>query len=168
MDHKQRKVTILANGVVELFPPADNPGLRERIDHGDTLSFFQKIITNLSQKSMPKIIGVEGKSGVGKSILAELLTETGNNTVLVSMKGKAVTQKVDLPVIPDKMATFIFDDPSFITDSSLQEYIEMIIEGDGCAIFITRSLDDLPDSVLKSMVRLSMDRNSVKVLVKSH
>lgn len=159
----ERKITIRANGLIELAPPADNPKLRETIDHSDTLLLLGHLLSEADQNGAPKIIGIEGESGMGKSILAELLTETAKGkVVLVSLDPDSkVVEKHGLPPMPDNSATYIFDEPNFVTDSSLVNYVQMLIEGGGVAILMSRNLNDLPDDVLAAMTKLKMTRTSI-------
>lgn len=159
----ERKITIRANGLIELAPPADNPRLRETIDHGSTLALIGALISEADRNGAPKIIGIEGETGVGKSILAELLTETGRgDVVLVSRDpNSTVGEKIGLPPMPNHSATYIFDEPAFVTDSSLGSYVDMLVKGGGIAIFMSRDLDELPYDILALMIKLKMTRTSI-------
>jgi len=159
----ERKITLRANGLIELAPPADNPKLKEIIDHSSTLKLIGGLISEADQNGAPKIIGIEGDSGVGKSILAELLTEAGSGDVILVSRDpdSKVREKIGLPPMSNNSATYIFDEPVFVTDSSLINYVQMLIEGGGVAILMSRHLNELPDDVLAAMIKLKMTRTSI-------
>ena len=115
-----------------------------------------KLITGAEKNGAPKIIAIEGEAGVGKSILAELLAETGANTILVR-SGDGVA-KVGLPPIQDSAATYIFEETNGVTDVSLSSYVDSLIDGGGVAILFSRSFDSVPENVQATLIKLRMTR----------
>lgn len=140
----KREMIIRANGQIELRPSESDPQTRH-INHARTLELLGSIITECEQDYKPKLIAIEGETESGKSVLAELLAETGNNTVLVSAGGQYTNpNKIPLPPIEKPTATFIFDEPNYVQDESLQSYIDAIAENNGIAVLLAQRISDYP------------------------
>lgn len=160
MDIEQRMV-IRANAQVEL-KPSEHESKTLYIDHSKTLRLLGELITECDNNAKPKIIGIEGESGTGKTILALLLAETGTNTVLIHAPVNYDTpSKIGLPPMGDPSQTFIFDETNYVTDSSLESYTAMIADNKGVAVFLCKALHALPASVTDAMVTLKLTRNGL-------
>jgi len=158
----QREMIIRDNGQVELKPTADDPKTHH-IDHRQTFALLTSIIAECDEDFKPRIMTIEGETDTGKSILAELLTETGNDTVLVRAGSKvALPEKIGLPPIEDKSATFILDEPNFVTDQSLQDYCDMIGEAKGIVVLLAQNLAEYACIVTPDTIKLRLTREGLE------
>lgn len=158
----QREIIIRNNGQVELKPTTDDPKSRF-IDHSKSLELLGRVITECDEDFKPRMITIEGAADSGKSILAELLTETGNDTVLVRAGTKvALPEKIGLPPIEDKSATFIFDEPNFVTDQSLQDYCSMIAQEKGVVVLLAQKIAEYECIITPDTVKLELTQAGLK------
>ena len=160
MELEQRMI-IRFNGQVELKPTELEPK-KVHIDHRKSLALLGDVITECEDNVKPRIIGIEGEPGSGKSILAFLLAESGANTVLIHAPTNYNNpSKIGLPPMGDPTQTFIFDEPNYVTDASLDNYTAMIADKNGIGVFLCQKLSDLPTSVTDAMVTLKLTREGL-------
>lgn len=158
----QHQIIIRDNGQVELTT-SPNEKSSIFIDHKNSLALLGSIITECDDDFKPRMIAIEGVTDSGKSILAELLTETGNDTVLVRAGTKvALPEKIGLPSIEDKTATFIFDEPNFVTDQSLQDYCSMIAQEKGVVVLLAQKLAEYECIITPDTVKLELTQTGLK------
>jgi pantothenate kinase-related protein Tda10 len=119
------------------------------INHTDNLKKMEQAINDCHSNYEPLLIGIEGGSGSGKTLLAKVLANSGNNVEYLNIA--AITDlayKPDLSkILIDHEKTYIVDEAGLTNTSTLHQAITNIVSQNGVVVLLYQHEQDLPESV---------------------
>ncbi len=116
-------------------------------------------LNKLEQAKEYKIIGIEGVTASGKSILAQVLTATGSNTILIDLCDLLSLEERQydvLPLMKDLNNTYIIDAVDLADNRTIHHAIHNVLSSDGTVVLLYMKEHDIPESVRKDIVRFKI------------
>ncbi len=108
----------------------------------------------------PKIIGIEGSTRSGKTILAKILHSSGSNTELVDVCSlmNSFAEKVYLTPAKDLTKAYIVDEAGFVNSKSLLRTVKNLTNKGKVVVLLFQSIEYIDSSILKNMSYFSLSR----------
>ncbi len=166
---KDRERPMTLNGMKATLHPWFHSSDEIVVDHRINLSKIGNAINELNENSKPKIIGIEGSAGTGKSILAKLLNANAKNCQLIDVCSLMdySSSSFELPSLNKTASTFIIDEAGFVQTKSLSKLIEKTIDKNSVLVLLFQTLTDFDVTVknsLKDMTFFKLTRDGLTLV----
>lgn len=130
---------------------------------------IEKSLTRSAESGLPKLIGIEGVPGSGKTTLAKALAYNLDNALLIDMcslrneRGN-VNKMAIIPDMTNSNITYIIDETSYCNLDQLNEAIDT----NGTFILFFQSFEDVPKTLLQKLQRFNLSFNDGLIMLKSY
>ncbi len=130
---------------------------------------IEKKLDDCAIASAPKLIGIEGVTGSGKTVLANALADNMENALLVDMyflqkERGSVNNMAAIPDMTDRNVTYIIDEPLYCNLDNLAQAVDV----EGTFILFFQSFEDVPKTLLQNLQRFNLSLNDGLIILKAH
>lgn len=139
----------------------------EYLDFSKHLQFIAETMKSLEDR--PKLIGIEGATNSGKTILGNVLSDDGSNVQLINvvqhLKNRAVgARNVDVSgFISDRSKTYVIDEIGYADMDALSTAVQDHVQNGGVAVLLFQCVKDLSATLLNGMTVFELDRNKFEL-----
>ncbi len=169
MNPEERAITI--KGTTATLHAWGDDNNEITLDYTMHVNEISKAIKELEEESLPKIIGIEGDPGSGKSNLAKVLHSSGNNTVLIDVT-RLHSENSPYPDLTLAMSnlnkTYIIDEAGITNKNKLWKAITRLtsmgnaINGNVVILIYQRYIDVIGDDNLKNKNHNGFESHYIK------
>ncbi len=139
--------------------------INRRVDFGKHLDVIASSVKDLVSADKPRLIGVAGLSGSGKTGLSKVLEHDGNNVTVIdvcSLRNQFESRLTDITDhLRDTTATYVVDELAF-AEHNCYPIIEEHVEQGGIVVFMVQHQSQI--ELKTEICWLSMDRKGIKPL----
>jgi len=132
----------------------------KKVNHSRSTSMISDALIRCEKNKKPKIIGIEGSTRSGKTILAKILHSSGSNTELVDVCSlmNNLAERVYLSPVKDLTKAYIVDEAGFVDSKSLLSTVKNLIDKGKVVVLLFQSKKDIDSSILKNMSYFNLSR----------
>ncbi|MCG9576109.1 hypothetical protein L1D14_07630 [Vibrio tubiashii] len=134
-----REISVLGEQVI--YHPWRLDSIERRVDMSAHLKTIEAEMQKLFMQGKPRLIGVEGQSGSGKSGFAALLKKAGVDVKIIDVGQlvERVDRRVDISnLLVDPGTTYIIDEMEYVEPCCVVQ-IQQHIESGGTIVFMAQS-----------------------------
>jgi Cdc6-like AAA superfamily ATPase len=144
---KERPITV--NKMRATLHPWVHSSKEIVVNHSANISKISNAISDLEKDSKPKIIGIEGSTGSGKSILAKVLNANANNCQLIDVCSLIdySADLFELDALEISASTCIIDEASFVQEQSLFNAMEKTAIKNGVLVLLFQTASDFSEKI---------------------
>lgn len=165
VDSIEARITIHGRGLVELRPEQHElPAKTINIDHSRSLELIKDEVKRRHALMRSTLILIEGDENAGKTILAELLAQSGVNAMLIAAGKNQNVKDGQLNIAPlvKDTPTLIFDEPVFIENDSFEIAARHNSQkSDGVIVILTRSRNIVPELIRRQCTKYQLTHDGL-------
>jgi ABC-type uncharacterized transport system ATPase subunit len=130
---------------------------------------IEKSLNRCAESGLPRLIGIEGVSGSGKTHLANALADNLDNALLIDMwslrneRGN-VNKMAIIPDMTNSNIAYIIDETGYCNLDQLNKAIDT----SGTFILFFQSFEDAPKTLLQKLQRFNLSFNDGLIMLKAH